>query len=270
MSHIINKYRYSLILLRELVVTDFKLRYQGSALGYLWSVLRPLFLFVILYFVFVYFLKVGSDVPHWPVGLLLGIIIWNFFSEVTNVGISSIVGRSDVIRKINFPKYVIVLSSSVSALINLGINLLVLVVFMIINQVPPTWTMLLAPIFIIEVFLFAMGLAFLLSALFVKLRDVNYIWEIVMQGLFYGSVVIYPAKMIIERSPDLATLLLLNPVAQAIQDLRHVIISPAMPTLHTVGQNIWLSVIPFFMVVITFIVGAIYFKKRSPYFAEDV
>ena len=86
------KYRYSLILLRELVVTEFKLRYQGSVLGYLWSLLKPLFLFAILYFVFVYFLKIGDNVPHWPIAMLLGIVLWNFFAEVTNNGLNAIAG----------------------------------------------------------------------------------------------------------------------------------------------------------------------------------
>src|SRR5690348_2520218 len=102
------RYNYSLILLRELVITDFKLRYQGSVLGYVWSLLRPLALFLILYFVFAKFLRIGDAVPHFPVYLLLGIVIWNYFAEVTNGGVSAIVGRGDLIRKLNFPKYVIV------------------------------------------------------------------------------------------------------------------------------------------------------------------
>src|SRR5690606_3410648 len=105
-SPFLHRYRYSLILLRELVITAFKLGYQGSILGYLWSLLRPIFLFVILYFVFTYFLGIGRDMQHWPVSMLLGIVLWNFFSEVTNNGVTSIVNRGDVIRKINFPKYV--------------------------------------------------------------------------------------------------------------------------------------------------------------------
>jgi len=270
-SRLFKKYRYSLILLRELVITEFKLRYQGSVLGYLWSVLRPLFLFVILYVVFVFFLKIGSDIPHWPVALLLGIVLWNFFSEVTNNGVTSIVNRGDVIRKINFPKYVIVLAGSVSALINLAINLVVIGVFMAINGVEVHWSMLLAPLFIFEIFVFALGLSFFLSAVFVRIRDINYIWEVIMQGLFYASAIIYPIAMVVEMSPQLAKVLLLNPVAQSIQDIRHVLISDVNPTLLTLTDNnvlIWL--IPIGIVAVVFIGGALYFKKRSPYFAEEV
>src|SRR5260370_40168540 len=123
------------VLLSELVRTDFKLRYQGSVLGYAWSLLRPLLIFVILYVVFVKFLKLGNGVPHYPIYLLLGIIIWNFFNEMTVQSLGSIVGRGDLIRKIRIPRWMIVFSSSISALINLGLNLIVVGVFMVINHV---------------------------------------------------------------------------------------------------------------------------------------
>lgn len=265
------KYRYSIILLKELVITEFKLRYQGSTLGYLWSLLRPLFLFIILYFVFVYFLKIGNGVPHWPVSMLLGIVLWNFFSEVTNNGVTSIVNRGDVIRKINFPKYVIVLAGSVSAFINLLLNLVVIAVFMAINGVDLQWTALLAPIYIVELFVFALGLAFILSATFVKLRDINYIWEIIMQGLFYASAIIYPVALVIAKSKTIAELLLMNPIAQSIQDIRYNLISDQNPTLWQLSdRNILISLVPIVLVVIITSFGAWFFKKRSPYFAENV
>ena len=130
------------VLLRELVVTDFKLRYQGSALGYLWSILKPLFLFAILYVVFDQFLRLGRDIQFFPVYLLLGIVLWTFFTEATNNGLQSIISRSDLIRKINFPKYIIVISGTISSLINMGINLLVVGVFMVIQGVPVGWEIL--------------------------------------------------------------------------------------------------------------------------------
>jgi hypothetical protein len=102
------------------------------------------------------FLKVGSDMPHWPVGLLIGIVLWNFFSEITSAGVGAIVGRGDVIRKINFPKYIIVLSSSISALINLGLNLIVISIFMALNGVDLHWSMLISPIYMIEIFVFGL------------------------------------------------------------------------------------------------------------------
>ena len=270
MRQFFQRYRYSLILLRQLVITDFKLRYQGSALGYLWSLLRPLFLFVILYFVFVYFLKIGSDIPHWPVAMLLGIVLWNFFSEVTNNGVTAIVNQGNLIRKINFPKYVIILSSGVSAFINLLLNLVVIGIFMAINQVTLSWSMLLAPLFIAEIFIFAVGVSFILSTLFVRLRDINYIWEVIMQALFYASAVIYPIALVVDKSPVIAQLLLLNPVAQAIQDARHTLINPVNPTLYELTGSVVISLIPIIIVVVVAVFGGWYFRKRSPYFAEEV
>lgn len=266
-----NKYKYSLILLRELVITEFKLRYQGSVLGYLWSLMRPLFLFLILYFVFVYFLRIGGDIPHWPVAMLLGIVLWNFFSEVTNTGVTSIVNRGDMIRKINFPKYVIVISGTISAFINLLINLVVIAAFMMVSGVHLTVLALLSPLLILEIFVFALGLSFALSALFVKIRDVNYIWEIVMQGLFYASAVIYPVAMVIEKSETAAKILLFNPVAQAIQDIRFTLITQDhTPTLVTISGSWQIMVVPISIVLVTFVFGAVYFKKKSPSFAEEV
>lgn len=263
------KYSYSIILLRELVRTDFKLRYQGSVLGYLWSLLRPTFLFVILYFVFVVFLKVGNDVPHWPVGLLVGIVLWNFFSDITNAGVGAIVGRGDVIRKINFPKYIIVIASSMSALINLCLNMVVIFMFMAFKGVHVGVSALLSPLYIIEIFIFGLGIAFLLSAIFVRYRDINFIWEIIMQGMFYASIVLYPANMVLSTHPKIAKLLLLNPVAQAIQDVRHTLISSEYPTLLTV-KGLLFNLIPLAIVVLTFVVGAWYFKRQSPKFAEEI
>ena len=131
--------RRNRILLSELVRTDFKLRYQASFLGYVWSILNPLLLFAILYVVFDKFLGIGRNIEHFPVYLLLGIVLWRFFTEATNNGLQAIVKRGSLIRKINFPKYIIVISGTVSSLINLGINLLVVLLFIFINGVELQW-----------------------------------------------------------------------------------------------------------------------------------
>lgn len=264
------KYRYSFILLKELVITEFKLKYQGSVLGYLWSLLRPLFLFLILYLVFVHFLRVGGDVPHWPVSLLFGIVLWNFFSDITTGGLSAIVSRGDVLRKLNFPKYVIVLSSSVSALINLCLNLIVLVVIMFFAHVHFHLSSLLAPFFILEIFTFGFGIALILSTLYVRFRDINFIWEVFLQALFYGSAVIYPLSMVYDKSALIAKLFLLNPVAQAIQDARYFLISDKNMTLVALTPNVFVRLIPYLVVIAVLSYGIWLFKKRSPYFAEEV
>lgn len=178
--------RRNRVLLGELVKTDFKLRYQGSALGYLWALLRPLLMFAILYIVFAKLLKFGGDVPHYPVYLLTGTVLWNFFTECTGLGIQAIVSRGDLLRKINFPKYIVVLSATSTAVINLLINLVVIIIFALINGVLPSWSWLLVPFSIIELYAFALGISFLLGAINVKYRDVTSIWDVLTQALFYA------------------------------------------------------------------------------------
>ena len=168
MHKIKQRYHYSLILLRELVRTDFKLRYQNSILGYVWSLLRPLLIFLILYLVFTKFLKVGTGVPHYPVYLLLGILLWNFFVEVTMGGVTAVVGKGDLLRKINFPKYVIILSVALAALINLSITSIVIAIFMIVGHVSVSFHALLLIPLLVELILIALAAAFFLSAAFVR------------------------------------------------------------------------------------------------------
>lgn len=264
------RYTYSLILLRQLVITDFKLRYQGSALGYIWSLLRPLFLFIILFIVFDKFLKVGSAVPYYPVYLLLGIVFWNYFTEVTNQGISSIVSKGDLIRKINFPKYVIVLAVSFSAFINLMINFVVIGLFMVVSGIDiHLRSLLLAPL-LLELFVLSLGLAFLLSAVFVRLRDLNYIWEIFLQAAFYATPILYPLSLVIDKSRLVAGLLLINPIAQIIQDSRYVLVTTQATTFESIYGNGWYRIISIALVLLLFMFSVWYFRKQSPKFAEEV
>lgn len=238
-------------------------------MGYLWSLLRPLAIFLILYVVFVRFLKVGADVPHFPVYLLLGIVIWNYFAEVTNNGVKAVVDRGDVLRKINFPKYVVVLSGSLSALINLAINLIVVGVFMALNGADTQVGLLIfVPLLIGELFIFALSAAFLLSSMFVRFRDVNYIWEVIMQGAFYATPILYPLTPYVPAT--LQSIVLMNPIAQIIQDLRFILITDQTQTIAAVCGSEWARLIPLAIVATVALVSAAYFKKRSPYFAEDI
>lgn len=262
--------RRNRILLRELVITDFKLRYQGSILGYLWSLLKPLLLFLILYLVFVRFLRFGADVEHFPVYLLLGIVLWGFFTEATIQGMNAIIGRGDMIRKINFPKYIVVISSTISALINLLINLLVVFAFILINGVDIKSTILLLPLNILELYVLALAIAFFLSAVMVKYRDIGYIWEVVLQGAFYATPIIYPLSMVMVYNPEAAKILLLNPVAQIIQDARYNMITHQTVTTSSLIDNPWVAAIPFIVIVIMIIIAGQYFRKNSKYFAENI
>lgn len=266
MRHVFSKQNRAL--LSELVRTDFKLRYQGSVLGYAWSLLRPLLLFAILYVVFVKFLKIGADMPHFPIYLLLGIVLWQFFADMTTQSLGSIVGRGDLIRKIRIPRWMIVFSSSISALINLFLNLIVVAGFMVFNQVPLQATLLWLPLILLEIYVLSLGLSLFLAAAFVKFRDINYIWEVILQAGFYLTPILYPLTLITNET--FQKLIMLNPMAQAIQDARYAVVTHASPTIYSVFDGGWYSLLPFAMVGLSLVIGLAYFRKEANYFAENI
>lgn len=276
LQKIADRYRYSWILLRELVKTDFKLRYQGSMLGMVWSVLKPLMLFAVMYVVFVRFLRFGAGIPHFAVSLLLAQTLWSFFQESTSQGMRAIVDRGDLLRKINFPRYIVVISSTVSAFINLLISLVVVLIFMIINGVEFRPTILLFPLIVIELYIFALAVAFLLSTLYVKFRDIGHIWDVVMQIWFYVTPIIYPLSQIISMSGFglvvAKLMLIVNPMAQIIQDARYVLVTTQTETIwNTVGAGTpLLKIIPIVLTLVLFAIGVVVFRKHSRTFAEDL
>ena len=267
MQEIRKRYRYSFILLRELVRTDFKIRYQNSILGYVWSLLKPLLLFVILYLVFTKFLKVGNGVPYYPVYLLLGLLFWNFFIEVTTGSVQAIVGKGDLIRKINFPKYVIILSVVSSALINFVLTSLVVVIFIISEKVPVSWQALILIPLIFELILIGLVAAFFLSAAYVRYRDISYIWDVIIQATFYITPILYPLTRI---PPFYAKIMILNPLAQVIQDARYVLITNSTETVGSLyGGDKWIWGIPIGLTLILLLLTSAYFRKHSKSFAEE-
>ena len=260
------------VLLAELVKTDFKLRYQGSALGILWSVLKPLMIFVVMYFIFVKFLRItDSSIPNYAITLLLGLSLWGFFTEAVTLGMNSIVARGDLMRKINFPKYIVIISSMVSALISLSINLLVVLAFAIFAGVKFQWSVLILPFNIILLFATAFGLALILSTLYVKFRDISHIWEVFMQILVYSMPIMYPISMVTKVSifgVSIAKIMMLNPIALAIQDIRHNLIAHETPTFWTLFENYWFALIPILITTLLVAFGLWYFNKNSKKFAE--
>lgn len=261
-----DRYRYPLIILRAMVVSDFKLRYQASVLGYLWTIIRPLAIFTILYVVFDRFLRLGRDIPYFPVYLLFGIIGWALFTEATTQGLGSLVARADLLRKLNFPRYVVVLSVGASVLISFFLNLVVLALFMGILKVSlrleAFW---LIPLFL-ELVALSLSLAFFLSALYVRFRDLNYIWEVIIQAAFYAIPIIYPLSLIPERY---ARILILNPMAQIIQDARHALVTDQTLTISQLYGTHWARAIPVGITLVLAVASVIYFRRRSPRFAEE-
>ncbi|RYQ28823.1 ABC transporter permease [Bifidobacterium pseudolongum] len=267
-----DRYGYAMTVLRGLVKTDFKMRYQGSFLGVAWSVLKPLMLFCVMYVVFAKFMRMTDGTPTYPVVLLLGISSWQFVTETVGIGLRSIVDRGDLLRKVHFPNYIVVVSASVGSLISLGINYLVVLIFALFARVQFTWRVLWLPLNVLELYVIALALALILATFYVYYRDVLHIWEVLQQIIFYAMPIIYPLSFITEKHPEysaVANLELLNPIAQTIQDIRHNFIAPAtQPTIWNTFHSPWAKAFPFVVTLVLLWFGVYVFRRNSRKFAE--
>jgi len=254
----------NLNLIRELSITQFKLKYTGSALGYVWSLVKPLMLFGIMFLVFSVLLKAGGTTPEFPVQLLVGIVLWTFFAESTTLAMNAIAGAGDLIRKAYFPRWILVVSSTGTALLTFAINtVLVVVVTLLLGQLHLSWRSLLAPLYYVELATLVLGLSLLLSALFVFFRDLGHIWEILSLVLFYGSAVVFPFTRIPTSLQGIAGM---DPIAQIVQDLRYALVNPKIPSMEQlIGVRV---IIPILITVAIFVVGFAVFTRLTPKFAE--
>lgn len=265
------RYHYALVVFKELVKTNFKLRYQGSYLGVLWSVLQPLMLFAVMYVVFVKFLKFTDGTPTFPISLLCGTCLWQFFTESTSMGMRSIVDRGDLLRKIHFPNYIIVAATTMGSMISLAINLGVVILFGFFAHTHYTWRVITVIPSILQLYAISLGVALLLGSLYVYFRDIGHIWDVILQALFYATPIIYPLSMV-QKNPEFswaADFMMLMPTTQTIMDIRHNLLSPEyVPTIWTVVDNKILCLIPYVLSVLVLWLGVHVFRKYSAKFAE--
>lgn len=265
------RYHYALVVFKELVKTNFKLRYQGSYLGVLWSVLQPLMLFAVMYVVFVKFLKFTDGTPTFPISLLCGTCLWQFFTESTSMGMRSIVDRGDLLRKIHFPNYIIVAATTMGSMISLAINLGVVILFGFFAHAHYTWRVITVIPSILQLYAISLGVALLLGSLYVYFRDIGHIWDVILQALFYATPIIYPLSMV-QKNPKFswaADFMMLMPTTQTIMDIRHNLLSPEyVPTIWTMVDNKILCLIPYVLSVLVLWLGVHVFRKYSAKFAE--
>ena len=252
-----------------LAAQEFKLRFFGSVLGYLWQLMRPLMLFGVLYVVFTQFVKV-SDQPLFPVSLLLGIVLFTFFAEATSGAVSSVVDREQLVRKIHFPRLAIPLAVVLTAAFNLLLNLIVVFIFGLILGIELRWTWLELPVLVMLLALFVVGLAAMLSALYVRFRDLRPIWEVVLQVLFYGSLIIVPFETVYDRFHTLARVLLASPLAAIVQQARHAVVDPQVPGSGAAMGGWALALVPLAIVFATMALGLWIFNREAPRIAEDL
>jgi ABC-2 type transport system permease protein len=260
--------RRFLYLAATLAITDFKLRFFGSVLGYLWQLVRPLLLFGVLYFVFTKFVKIGGSVAFYPVVLLANIVLYTFFAEGTGA-VGSLVDRESLVRKIQFPRAAVPVAVVLTAGFNLALNIIVVLGFAIASGVRPHWGWLQAPLLIAVLAFLVTGLAMLLSALYVRYRDVKPIWEVGLQLLFYATPIIYAIETI-DVDAELKQLLMLNPLAVILEQFRHAVIDPDAPTAAAAaGGAAWLLV-PAGLTILVVLVGWLVFDRAAPRIAEQL
>lgn len=254
-------------LLYLISVTEFKKTYFGTVLGYVWSLLRPLLLFGVLLFVFTKIIRIGSGVPHYPVLLLFNIVLFGFFSEATQAAVTSVVNQESIVRKTQFPRLVIPLSVVVTSLMNLAVNLIVVVIFLLAFGVTPQWTWLLFPLIVVALFTFVTALAVLLSSLYVRFRDTAIIWGVLATALFYATPVLYP----IETVPSTyRNLIGLNPLAPLFEQARKWVIDSDAPGAVSAagGWTHLLAPAAIFLAVCG--LGVWYFNREAPRIAEQL
>lgn len=261
-------WRRFLDLLLLIGVSDFKKNYFGTVLGYLWSLLRPLIVFAVLLVVFTRIFRVGSDIDNYAVFLLFNIVLFGFFQEATLAATTSVVQQESIVRKTQFPRLVIPLATVVTAFLNLGANFVVVFVFMLGFGVEPIWTWLLFPLLVGLLLVLTSAMAALLSALYVRFRDVRIIWTVMTTVLFYGSAVLYPINIV----PDgiLRDALFLNPLVPLFVTVRHWVIDADAPSAIEAAGG-FVNLLPAAAIFIGICAAAVVvFAREAPRVAEDL
>lgn len=251
-------------------VTEFRRTYFGTVFGYLWSLVRPLMLFGVLLFVFTRVLRVGHALPDYPVLLLLGIVQFTFFQEATSNAVTSVVSQEGVVRKTQFPRLVIPFSTVLTALFNFGLNLIIVVVFVLAWGVNPTWTWLLFPFAVFALLVLTAAVSTILSVLYVRFRDVAIIWTVGAQMLFYATPILYPLGEKGLNEPTIEKFLMLNPLAVIFEQVRVWVLEPNAPTAAEAAGGA-LHLLPALAIFIAICAFAIWiFNREAPRIAEDL
>lgn len=250
---------------------DFKLKYSGSALGYVWSVVKPLALFTMLYLVFGRVFDLGAMSEYYPLSLLIGIVLFTFFSDATSLGMTSIVARESLLRKLSFPRLIIPTSTTVGVAITFAVNLTVVTAFIAWNQIIPRWHWFLLLPLLLELYVFTLGVALVLTTIFVRLRDVGQVWELFSQLLFYATPILYPVGFL---PPWTQSIVFLNPLTQVLQDIRAIILYQDLPANRITAAEVFDSsagrLLPIGIALAIFVFGLVLFRRESPRFAERV
>ena len=252
-----------------LAVMEFKLRFFGSVLGYVWQLIRPLLLFGILYVVFTEFVRLSEGVRFYPAVLLTGIVLFTFFSDATSRSVTAVVDRENLVRKVEFPRLVVPLAVLLVAYFNLVLNLIAVLVFVLATGVPARVEWVALPLLLLPLGLFAGGLSMLLSALYVRFRDVQPIWEVVLQVIFYGSPILYVLEILPNASLQ-HLVIRLNPLATILVQSRHSLIDETAPNSWDAAGGMAYLLIPGGIVLGVLALGFWVFNREAPRIAEEL
>jgi ABC-2 type transport system permease protein len=261
---------YYLRVLGVVGAIDFKATYTDAALGYVWSLVKPLAYFGVLWLVFAHLLRTANQTEDFALWMLIGILLFLFFSDAVTVMLPSVVQGGSILRRLAFPPILVPLSASVAVCITFCTNILAVVVFATIQNVQPRIEWLLVGPLLVELYVFIVGLGLLLSALYVRFRDVGQLWEVAAQLLFLISGIFYPIGILPVWAEKIA---FLNPVVQIMQDTRHVILGgPGGPNDLTASDVYPIAgrLPPLAVLVLVVVTGFGYFRREGRYFAERV
>jgi len=250
-----------------LALTEWKLRFYGSVLGYVWQLARPFAFFGVIYVVFTQIVGLGDEVEHYGVYILFALVLFNFFAEVTNGCVRSLVARESLLRKVSFPRIAIPMSVTVTGLLNLAGTLLAVFVFAVANGVYPDWGWFELPLLIFLLAVFSSGVGMMLSVLYVRYRDVEPIWEVLTQILFYASPILYVSTLIDSccQRPYVA-----QPLASIMTEMRHAVIDPGAPDIATAIGGAYRLALPLLIIFGAFAFGLWLFNREAPGIAEHL
>jgi ABC-2 type transport system permease protein len=254
-------------LLWLIATSKFKVTYLGTVLGYLWTLVRPLLLFAVLLFVFTQIFKLGGKVDNYPVLLLFGVVLFTFFQEATQKAVTSVVDEEGVVRKTQFPRLTIPLASVLAAVFNLGVNLVAVFIFILAYGVGPYWTWLLLPVLLLPLLVITAAVSAILSALYVRYRDMAIIWSVLATALFYATPVLYPLEIVPEQ---FRWLILLNPLTPIFLAAREWIIDPAAPGVIDAAGGVP-ELLPAAALFLAFCALSVWvFNREAPRMAEEL
>jgi ABC-2 type transport system permease protein len=253
---------YQARILRVLARTDFKIKYAGSLLGYVWSVIKPLLYFLVLWMVFDKVFRAG--VSRYPLYLIIGIVLWTFVADGVAATLPSIVARGSILRRIAFPPIVIPLAATLTAAMTFAVNLVVVVGFIAGYRVMPSPRWLLLLPLLVELYLFVLGLALITSTLYVRFRDVQHLWEVLATLLFFTAPIMYPVTIL----PSwIRPVIAFNPFVQILQDVRRVILDGDAHAITLIGHH-GNHIVPLAVLVGLLLAAFWLYRRHSPRFAE--